>query len=580
MSGVASWKSLPNDYARGMAVQFFPHDAYERLRGAEKKVLRALEQQLSGDVEVFCSVERYDGIERREIDFLVVFPGQGVVFLEVKGGQIRYNGIQMEQLDSASDTWHTVPIVYQLDAERRQLRRTLETGLRRRHKLPAQVGLVVLPDKGFAFDAVLPGLDRDAVVSRTDLGELVHMMLAKLNAVEGHHEFSEADRLGLHEAIAGQEFDYKTFAGSAQERGKVVDQLTAQQSFVLDLLADNARLYIEGGPGTGKTILALEQAARLAAQGLRVGVICYNRGLSYYLKKRVSELPEAARPIFVGNVLDDLPIALGIDLPAKEEGMAFETYYREVIPSALLARACELTDEQRFDAWIVDEAQDFTQDEWHTLRASLLNSESGLIHVFGDPDQDLFVASGKHENDQALPWFYAKGRLRKNLRSTRQIGMTLAKMYAKDSDPAGVVEGLVPEVFFIDPSEDVEEVAQSYADYIIDGGGWHPGNVAIITTRRLHSKHRAAKELGEGAYWQSYLDGSQIFYSHVSSFKGLERELVIVAVNGIPSDADGLQQLYVAMSRAKDDLILIGTRDDLAHLGDVLKTLPVMVDWR
>ena len=148
-----------------MSIRFFPEDAYNRMHGAEQKVLRALEQQLSGDVDVFCNVERYDGIERREIDFVVVFPQHGVIFLEVKGGQIRYDGNQMEQLDSASHTWHNVPIVYQMDAERRQLRSTIVTGLKRRHKLPAQAGLVVLPDTAFAFDAVLPGLERDAVVS-------------------------------------------------------------------------------------------------------------------------------------------------------------------------------------------------------------------------------------------------------------------------------------------------------------------------------------------------------------------------------------------------------------------------------
>ena len=563
-----------------MAVQFFPHDAYGRLRGAEQRVLRFLEMQLSGDVEVFCRVERYDGIERRELDFLVVFPGKGLVFLEVKGGQIKYEAQDMQQLTSATGQWHSLNIVDQMDEERRLLRQAVRAGVNRRYKLPAMVGLLVTPDTPFAYDAVLPGMERDSVVGRDDLGELVNMMLSKLNQYEYDHQFSERDRMGIHKAFVGTEFDYQSFTEAAQARGQVVDRLTAQQSFVLELLADNSRLYIEGGPGTGKTVLALEQASRLAEQGLRVGIICYNRGLSHYLKKRVSQLPQNLRPSFVGNVLDDLPVAFGINVPARDEGTGFDTYYREVIPSALLAHASTLSEAQKFDAWIVDEAQDFTRDEWQMLRTSLRNPETGLIHVFGDPDQDLFEVASEFGANQALPWFYARGRLVKNLRSTRQIGKTLAKMYSKDSDPAGVVDGLVPEVFFIDAMDNVEEVAESYARYIIDEGGWLPGNLAVITTRKLHSKHRAAKEKDELAYWTSYLDASEVFYSHVSSFKGLEREMVIVAVNGIPSDADGLQQLYVAMSRAKDDLVLIGTKEDLSHLGEVLKSLPVMHDWR
>jgi len=563
-----------------MVVQFFPHDAYDRLHGAEQRVLRFLEMQLSGDVEVFCRVERYDGIERRELDFLVLFPGKGLVFLEVKGGQIKYEAQDMHQLERATGEWRNLNIVDQMDEERRLLRNAVRAGVNRRHKLPAIVGLLVAPDAPFTYDAVLPGLERDAVVGRDDMGELVNMMLAKLNQFGHDHRFSERDRLGIHKAFVGTEFDYQSFTEAAQVRGQLVERLTAQQAFVLDLLADNTRLYIEGGPGTGKTVLALEQASRLSAQGLRVGVICYNRGLSHYLKKRVSGLPQNVRPAFVGNVLDDLPVEFGVDLPTRDEGMQFDTYYRQVIPNALLAHANTLSDEQKFDAWIVDEAQDFTMEEWQMLRSSLRNPDTGLIHVFGDPDQDLFDAAGEYGSNQTLPWFYARGRLVKNLRSTRQIGKTLAKMYAKDSDPAGVVEGLVPEVFIIDENDDVEDVVESYSRYIIAEGGWLPGNLAVITTRKLHSKHRAAKEKDELAYWKSYLDASDVFYSHVSSFKGLEREMVIVAVNGIPSDADGLQQLYVAMSRAKDDLVLIGTKEDLSHLGELLKTLPVMEDWR
>jgi MoxR-like ATPase len=44
-------------------------------------------------------------------------------------------------------------------------------------------------------------------------------------------------------------------------------RLTEEQFGVLDLLARERRVAVSGGAGTGKTILALEKAKRLAAEG-------------------------------------------------------------------------------------------------------------------------------------------------------------------------------------------------------------------------------------------------------------------------------------------------------------------------
>lgn len=39
---------------------------------------------------------------------------------------------------------------------------------------------------------------------------------------------------------------------------------------------------------------------------------------------------------------------------------------------------------------------------------------------------------------------------------------------------------------------------------------------------------------------------------------------------GFPTGKDALQKLYVAMSRARDYLIVVGTRDELKVLGEQL----------
>ena len=60
-------------------------------------------------------------------------------------------------------------------------------------------------------------------------------------------------------------------------------RLAARQCAILDALARNQRMIIEGSAGTGKTLLAVECARRHAAQGRRVLFVCFNRLLADHL---------------------------------------------------------------------------------------------------------------------------------------------------------------------------------------------------------------------------------------------------------------------------------------------------------
>ena len=51
----------------------------------------------------------------------------------------------------------------------------------------------------------------------------------------------------------------------------------------------NRQLVVQGGPGSGKTWLALEQAFRYANGGLRVLLLCYNIALADQLSALVAK---------------------------------------------------------------------------------------------------------------------------------------------------------------------------------------------------------------------------------------------------------------------------------------------------
>ena len=58
-----------------------------------------------------------------------------------------------------------------------------------------------------------------------------------------------------------------------------------------------------------------------------------------------------------------------------------------------------------------------------------------------------------------------------------------------------------------------------------------------------------------------------MFYGHVLGFKGLERPVVVLAVNGIRDESRGREYLYVGLSRAQSCLVVCGDLDRIAAVG-------------
>src|SRR5690606_1112039 len=63
-------------------------------------------------------------------------------------------------------------------------------------------------------------------------------------------------------------------------------ELTRRQAMILDMLRRQRRVMISGGAGTGKTLIAREKAVRLADEGLRTLLVCFNRGLADHLREQ------------------------------------------------------------------------------------------------------------------------------------------------------------------------------------------------------------------------------------------------------------------------------------------------------
>nr|WP_247647396.1 ATP-binding domain-containing protein [Arthrobacter sp. E3] len=68
-------------------------------------------------------------------------------------------------------------------------------------------------------------------------------------------------------------------------------------------------------------------------------------------------------------------------------------------------------------------------------------------------------------------------------------------------------------------------------------------------------------------YWKEFHADEAEFYGHVLGFKGLERSVVILCVNGFKDMERAAERLYVGLSRARTLLVVVGDSEQLREAG-------------
>ena len=85
---------------------------------------------------------------------------------------------------------------------------------------------------------------------------------------------------------------------------------------------------------------------------------------------------------------------------------------------------------------------------------------------------------------------------------------------------------------------------------------WNPGEIALLTTKYRHPVH-TERRTDQTSCWNEFWEGTDVFYGTVQGFKGLERSVVVLAVNGIHENSHENDMFYVGMTRARDRLVVV-----------------------
>jgi hypothetical protein len=514
----------------------------------------------------------------REGDFLVLGSQGGLAVLEVKSSL----GYQ-----SATGQWDTSdgdnPLV-QLQDQHQGVIRHLESVANGR-RLPFITKALVLP--GLEIAPNIPefrGVPRQLILARNDLRHFERSwgkLFPGLRTLESAQSAVFIDGYG--DGLNPR--SVKAFVSETDQM--LLRQATASYR-LLNLLAGNRQLIVEGGVGTGKSWYAIEQARRLAeasgaASGRQVLMVAYNRALCQRLRRTVAGLRLQRGGITVESaesLAASIIEACGLAHEIPIEGPAIREYYDQTLPQLALEAVSCAPDKLtlllgHFDALVVDEAQDHdtcltdsgtdapaTPSEnlgWWTLYVSLLRDGwQSPIAVFGDTAQrPPFRPSGRFQIADLrsrLP-HHAHVRLDQTLRYTRPIHEFLLQLEAEGTEE--LVAGLPRQGALIDgPEVTIHETSSETATETIAGilAGWQsaglctPSKVLLLYDRSqinrtplagVESLHQ--HRLVPYGDLQESPEPNTLAHSSIHKAKGLDALAIILLV---PKAFDQLTEPY------------------------------------
>lgn len=481
-----------------------------------------------------------------EIDLVVLIKDRGCIVVEIKGGHISFDGANWVQSDrqGSRPIYPHAQAIKNMYALRNFLRSRWSQGNLR-------TGWVACFPESIVPDVHSPELPKSMII---DKDELVHGV-SKMRSILSEQSRHALPPISNWVEVAVNAFKplsmFETNVEAILENNyEYIKDLTHQREWILDLIADNPRVFVRGPAGSGKTWLAFEQATRWTRQGMRVGVVTFNRGLVTYMKNKTAELPASDRPAWVGT-FHEFAMYLGTSAGSPAN-------YTDKVDSfepQLISAVGKLHEGRKFDAWIVDEAQDFLTSWWKVLNLAMREPGTGRMALFGDDLQMIYLNRG-----QPLG-FFAYVRLTENIRNSQQIAEAVMPLHEQDVKARG------PLSFAVEYIESTEEDALSTADDVVERltevEGWRTGEIALLTTKHQHPVH---KELivDREKYWQGLWGKEDVFYGTVGGFKGLERPVVVLAVDGFHHDENIEDFLYVGMTRARDKLVVVATKEIIA----------------
>ena len=532
---------------------------------SELEVLKAL-RTLPPETHVFARLTILDPKtnRERELDFLVIHPELGLVIIEVKGRGVEPQG----------DVWirryrdERVEVLPETPGEQlHEQQYSLMNYLRSEEigfipQLTRVLALPALPLK--EGDSLGPDLPACRLLTRAKLGQPFLSLRAAVSggqpwdsgkrSPEGlNHQVRPEVMRRLVEVLSPRLLPPPSLAELLEAEGRLQDDRSRELLDHLALNFSRGRFHVAGGPGSGKSLLARQVTRLWAAEGRKVLHIAFNRALTYATQCALDDLVCEDRATV--STYHDLAVNLLDQAGRKPQNEDDSRFFNHQLPEGfndLLAQPRAVG--EKWDALVIDEAQDLDPNWVGPLRTLLRDPEHDPILLLEDPAQNLF-REGRHEAGQ--PW-------RMDLSLRQHSAIRRAACLAFPSCGWAPPEELPDEgaLRFVrsQPATWRRDLAAQLEG--LAGEGLQPQQVMILSRRRPSSLGLKDGELlgpwrlnAIPDWWEEEKAG-QVRMGSVQAFKGLEADVVIYLAPDYRDEA-GPRLAYTAYSRARHRLIVL-----------------------
>lgn len=563
----------------------------ETKSGAEKKIFKWFENADNTDDWVAfhsLGIAHHQTLIEGEVDFLVIAPKLGIFALEVKGGRVKRTDGMWTFTNRAGhvDTKSRGPFEQASDAI---------FSIMDAIKEKADVEHYNVGNLHFGFGVMVPdieygtmGIDEEPwQVFDCNDGDNVRDFIVRL--AEGSQKKYEETYGKLKPSklptsqdakylisILRSDFD-KVLAIKARINNAEQEliELTEKQYRCLDQIEENRRGVVYGPAGTGKTLLAIEQAKKSVLNGKKVALLCFNNSIGTWFQTFFQEQALDYKPEFVGTFhgfMTKLLIDAGerIDVPSDDE--AKRVYYEKILPSKALEVL--LISPTEFDEIIIDEAQDLIRANYIDVMDLALKKgfEHGSWKFFGDFSRQA-IYSDELTGQELLDSLedrtsFIRYKLTENCRNTRQICDDIQTItgYEAPKDLWTKVEGIpVDHKTCASEEEELEKLEDLLRE--LDEKNIEKDKITILSPKsRENSIVSKIENIKIKDY--SFRSNNEISFSTIQSFKGLENSVVImVDINTYSS----MNLMYVGLSRARTALYIFETKGAHVEYSELLK---------
>ena len=529
-------------------------------RRAEARVYDRLRQDLDNSFHVFYSgpwlaIDEYGNERDGECDFLIAHKNFGILAIEVKGGGISFDPASGQWLSRdrhGFDHYIKNPVNQAKSAKHNTIEKLKVTGGWNVRYIRARHG-VIFPDSDAPRQNLGADMPKDLFLCGPDIESgIIDWVTRRMRPHPGASEEPlGADGLKVLEKLFAQPFSLSFRISSALTADmEELGTLLPSQYRILDYTVDVDRALIQGAAGTGKTVIAIEEAIRSARAGRRTLLTCYNRSLGLLLERSIQDDSGVDAGSF-HSVCRDAAIATGL----LDRNKFLQDADFEKLPD-FLVRAMEIQPELRWEEIVVDEGQDFEPTWWLALEAALV--PGGRLRVFMDSNQRLYPDRVAEASDLiSVPL-----RLKENLRNTKNIHEASLEHYSGLPVTSEGPEGVEVRRLKADSVDDAIDRAFSEVRNLVFQEGLDPADIAVLVPnqqavdrfRSVASHSRIDFTSGDRPSREAAT------LDTIRRFKGLESPAIILVLGR--GDLTPTEMAYVGMTRARVFLLVISANSD------------------